>query len=138
MRKIIEYGALILAILSILLFVISSCGSVGALSGVRARLVFKVGYPGGNYDIDVELTEEETERLRSIFEGKDCEDLFSIPSCGFDGDVSIRFGSSVFSPAMDSCSGVRWGLTRYFDVTAEEIDYIHALFEKYGGFFPCI
>ena len=132
----LKYAAAALLVLILLPVCLSSCGQIAALPKGNARLVFideRI-----NENVDVELTEEESARLREIFEGKNCDDPFSVPSCGFTTDVSIRFGSEIFCPACDGCNGFRWGLIGYFDVTPEEINWVHALFEKYGGFFPCI
>lgn len=30
------------------------------------------------------------------------------------------------------------GALKYFSISEDGIDYIHALFEKYGGYFPCV
>ena len=92
-------------------------------------------------NICVELTEEEAEKVVEILDGNSYDPIFfdGIPSCGFSNEVSLKVGSRVFAIAMDTCNCVQdMGSLRYFNISQEGIEYIHALFEKYGGYFPCI
>lgn len=91
----------------------------------------------GNKNIVQTLTDAEIENLREILSDKN-PDYFLLPACGFDKNISISFGFQTFSFACDGCDIAEISpFTRHIDITEEETEYIHSLFEKYGGFFPC-
>lgn len=92
-------------------------------------------------DIFQELTAEESAKVIEILNGNTYKDVFTsgVPACGFSKEVSFEINGKFYCIAMDTCSRVRgFGSSRYFTVSEDEIDYIHALFEKYGGYFPCV
>ena len=93
------------------------------------------------YDIVQELTAEESEKVIEILNGNTYKDVFTsgVPACGFSEEVSFEINGKFYCIAMDTCSRVRgFGSLRYFSVSEDGMDYIHALFEKYGGYFPCV
>lgn len=125
-----KYVAFLLAI--VLIFSLSSCGLGGRVRIDRddeARLIFN--------DIDVILTDEEKEMIFEIFDGSTKRLTLGASSCGFDENVAIQFGSYRFLIANDTCGTAMVG-TRAIVIDDEDIEYIHKLFEKYGGHFPCI
>ena len=97
----------------------------------EARIVFI--YLDKN--IDSQLSSEDSELLREIFNGKRLS--FGDSSCGHTEDVSIRFGDLIFCPACDTCPVVKVG-NRYAGISQEQREIINQIFEKYGGRFPCV
>ena len=91
-------------------------------------------------NISVTLTAEETARLAEILSRKKAEPLFGgVPSCGFTADVSITVSGTKYAIACDTCNSIRNCATlRCYTVKERDMAYIHALFENYGGYFPCI
>lgn len=91
------------------------------------------------YDIVQELTAEESAKVIEILDGNPYEPLSGIPACGFSKEVSFEINGRFYAVAMDTCNNMQdLGTLRFFDISEEGIDYIHALFEKYGGYFPCV
>ena len=89
-------------------------------------------------DINVVLTDEEADRVFEIFDGAKKQSLFwGTPSCGFNENVALQIGMTRFKIACDTCGTAMVG-TRAIVIDDEDIEYIHKLFEKYGGHFPCI
>lgn len=127
-----------LSILTILLLLVSICGcsqtSVSNGSDVTLTFIY------GDKDIRVTLEEDEAEKVIEILDGNEYDPISSgIPSCGFDGNVSLKVGGRTFAIACDTCNCIQdLGCLRYFTIPQEDIQYIHSLFEKYGGSFPCI
>ena len=91
-------------------------------------------------NICVKLPEDEAQKVIEILDGNSYRSfLDGIPSCGFSEEVSLQVGSQVFAIAQDTCNCVQgMGGLGYFNIPEEDIDYIHSLFEQYGGYFPCI
>lgn len=97
-------------------------------------------------NINEKLTSEEAETLKSIVNGKRLfEDQ---PACGFSPDISFSFGNMIFSVANDTCEIIKFETTHgkhkrkatdmYLFVTEQEKQKIYDVFNKYGGFFPCV
>ena len=82
----------------------------------------------------------EAEKIIDIIDGSEYDPFYSgIPSCGFDKNVSLKVGDRVFAIAPDTCNVIQdLSNLRFFSVSDEDMEYIHSLFEKYGGCFPCI
>ena len=92
-------------------------------------------------DIFQELTAEESAKVIEILNGNTYKDVFTsgVPACGFSKEVSFEINGRFYAVAMDTCNNMQdLGTLRFFDISEEGIDYIHALFEKYGGYFPCV
>ena len=135
MKKVVQIFISCLLVISLAL-VLFSCSKSSVRSGSAVQLNFKVH----DHDIEATLTEEEAARVIEILSGKSYDSFAEgIPSCGFDPAVSFRIDGRIYAIAMDTCGTVRdYGNLRFIHLTDEEIDYIHRLFEKYGGSFPCI
>ena len=118
------------------LLLLWGCSETRLSSGSDVTLNFRVY--GEN--ISVKLTEDEAQRVIEILDGNAYDSIFDgIPSCGFGEEVSLQIGNRKFAIAMDTCNCVQdLNSLRYFTVSQEGIDYLHLLFEKYGGYFPCI
>ena len=92
-------------------------------------------------NINVLLPEDEAAKVIEILNSNpyDPSILVGYPSCGFDQNIALKVGNRHFAVACDTCNCIQDGLTRmYFDIPKEDMAYIHSLFEKYGGYFPCI
>ena len=91
-------------------------------------------------DICVTLEDSEAEKVIDILNGNNYATVSSgVPSCGFDKNISLNVGDRIFPIACDTCNCIQdLGNLRYFDISQEDMEYIHSLFEKYGGYFPCI
>lgn len=89
-------------------------------------------------EIEQVLAAEDTAKIAEMFSGK-ALDGSSTPSCGFDEDISITFGNQVFAIACDDCAVVMdCANGEYFDISDSDKEYIVSVFEKYGGYFPCV
>ena len=127
-----------LSILTVLFLLISICGC--SQTSVRKDSDVTLTYIYGDKDIHVTLEDDEAEKVIEILDGNEYDPISSgIPSCGFDGNVSLKVGGRTFAIACDTCNCIQdLGRLRYFTIPQEDIQYIHSLFEKYGGSFPCI
>ena len=121
-----------------LIMLLGLCGC--SKTSVKADQDVTLNFVFDGRDFHVTLTAEEAETVIDILDGNIYDPIASgVPSCGFDKDISLTVGSQSYAIARDTCSTIQdLGNLRYFNVTQEENDYIHALFEKYGGLFPCI
>lgn len=75
------------------------------------------------------LTSEESKNIKEILKNAEPAGLLS---CGFGFDVTVRIGTRVYLLAQDSCASYQH-LFRFYDISGEDMDYIHDIFEKYGG-----
>ena len=125
-------------VLMILVVLVLICGcsktSVNKNSDVTLTFIY------GEENISVTLEDDEAGKLVDILNGNNYDPISSgVPSCGFDKNISLKVGGRTFAIACDSCNSIQdLGNLRYFDIPQEDMDYIHSLFEKYGGYFPCV
>ena len=119
--------------LSVSLF---GCDRTRLTAGSEVTLIFI----NSEKDIRVTLPEEEAEKVIDILNGNDYNPFSSgVPSCGFDKNISLQVSGRTFAIACDTCNTVQdLGNLRYFNIPNEDMEYIHSLFEKYGGYFPCV
>ena len=105
--------------------------------GTQAILEFDNEGPGIQTHITQTLTDEEAERIRNILEGK-----WALPEryvALFGDDVSIRFGDKYFCFCYTGCRIIRLNdRDLYIGISQEDLNEIHQIFEKYGGYFPCV
>ena len=87
--------------------------------------IFPVSIKYNKYGADVSavLTAEESKNIKDIL--KNAEPSGNL-SCGF------KIGTRVYLIAQDGCASYQYFL-RYYDISNEDIDYIHDIFDKYGG-----
>lgn len=85
----------------------------------------------------MKLSEEESAVLKKMlnhkFVGHD------LPACGFDPDISIRFGEEIFLPALDGHNAIgekNSGL--YFGISDSERKTMNTILKKYGATFPAL
>ena len=126
------------AVLMILVLLISICGCSKISVSNNADVTLSFVY--GDDNIRVTLEDDEAEKVIDILNGNDYTPFSSgVPSCGFDKNISLKIGGRTFAIACDTCNCIQdLGNLRYFDISKEDMEYIHSLFEKYGGYFPCI
>ena len=93
--------------------------------------IFPVSIKYDKYDVKVNatLTSEESKNIKEILKNAEPAGLLS---CGFGFDVTVRIGTRVYLLARDSCASYQH-LFRFYDISGEDMDYIHDIFEKYGG-----
>ena len=124
----------------LLLFAVmlSVCGCTKTRVNKNADVTLNFIYSDKN--ISVSLDAEEAEKVTDILSGKRYSPRFSgIPACGFNKDISLKVGIRVFAIACDTCNCVQdLGNLKFFDIPQDDMAYIHSLFEKYGGYFPCV
>ena len=125
----------ILIILSVMLSV-CACSKTNVSKNADVTLTFLYE----DKDIRVTLTEEEAEKVIDILNGKNYDPISSgVPSCGFNKNISLEVGGRIFAIACDTCNCIQdLGNLRYFEISLQDMAYIHSLFEKYGGYFPCV
>ena len=95
----------------------------------------RLTYIYSDKNIDISLSAEESERIKSMFNGK--RTYSDNPSCGFTENISIRFNNLIFCIACDKCPIVKLG-DKYFKISESDREIINRIFEKNGGSFPCI
>ena len=121
---------IVFALMFIILAALCSCAFQQTQS---ASLHFV--YDGSN--IHQTLTKEEAKTLSDILKGAT---LFpDAPNCGFTADISFTLGDHTYALARDNCPTVfdcDSGL--YFHIRSSDRATIEAIFEKYGGYFPCL
>ena len=126
------------AIFIILALMLSVCGcgktSVNTADDVTLTFIY------GDKDISVVLEDDETEKVIDILNGNNYDPISSgVPSCGFNKNISLKVGGQTFAIACDTCNSIQdLGNLKYFSIPKDEMEYIHSLFEKYGGYFPCV
>jgi hypothetical protein len=120
----------------VMVALLCGCGRTRVSSGAQVTLNFVYA----DQDIHMVLPEEEAARVIEILDGKAYDPIGSgTPSCGFSKDISLSVDGHVYAIARDTCAGFQdMGNLRYATISQEQIGYIHSLFEKYGGYFPCI
>lgn len=127
------FAILILLVVSVSIF---SCAKTSVPKDSNVTLTFICR----EENIRVTLEDIEAKKVISILDRQHYDsNIFLIPSCGFDKNISLKVGNRVFAIACDTCNCIQdLGNLRYFEIPEEDMEYIHSLFEKYGGYFPCI
>ena len=121
-----------------ILVMISLCACGRTTVDQTAEVTLTFIYEDEN--ISVTLAAEEAEQVRDILDGCSYDSRFAgIPSCGFHENISLRIGNRVFAVACDTCNCIQdLDNLRYFHIPIEDMEYIRSLFEKNGGYFPCL
>lgn len=128
MKKLFLYLVCVCLVLSL-----CSCGIVTVDEYVTVKLVYRYDY----VDVETQLTQQESEKICDIFNGKVL--LSDNPSCGFDENISLIINNKVYSPACDDCCIVKdCSSGKYFNISRSERDTIEEIFVAYGGHFPCV
>ncbi len=83
-------------------------------------------------DIHIILPDDEADQIRKAMNGNLFYLFPGTPACGFTKDYSFKIGNNFYAIAIDKCNTImECESERYFDVSEEEINYIHSLFQKY-------
>lgn len=94
-------------------------------------------YSYNNVNINQPLTEDESQVIKEMFNGK--RPYTDNPSCGFTKDVSVEFSDMIFCIACDSCPIIKIDNSKkYIKISENERQELEKIFNKYGGSFPCI
>lgn len=94
-------------------------------------------YKYDDKDIRVTLSEEESKVLKKMFNRKWVG--HDIPACGFDDDISIRFGEEIFKPALDGDNAIGTKNNElYFGISDAERNTMNKILKKYGATFPAL
>ena len=125
-------------VLMILVVLVSICGCSKTNASKNSDVTLTFIY--GEENISITLEDDEAEKVIGILNGNNYDPIFfGVPSCGFDENISLNVGGRTFAIACDTCNTVQdLGNLRYFNIPNEDMEYIHSLFEKYGGYFPCV
>ncbi len=116
----------------LMIFSFSSCSKV-EVAEVEIVAVFQYG----DADITKPLSDEDSEIVRKIFNGKS---LFSdSPSCGFSEDMALIIDGNTYCIACDYC-GIIYNVEedKYFNLSDEENETLRNMLCEYGFTFPCI
>lgn len=129
----------VLSIICVLTLLLSlcSCSKVNINSNSQVRL----SYVYGDVEISQVLTDEEAATVISILDGATYSDMeaFSIPSCGFSSDIAFIIGLTHYGLANDSCGLILdYSNARYISISDADRTKLETIFEKHGGFFPCV
>jgi len=90
-------------------------------------------------EVKEKLTANEKLELIHMFNGKRLILSKAIYSCGFSEDISITIGDCVFHIARDTCNTIYFANAgKYFEVSQKDRLKITQIFEKHGGYFPCV
>ncbi len=131
-EKIVAIALMILTIVGTLGFFYFNPTSINLSLHNEAEFVFIYG----DKNIREKVSVEDTQILKDIFHGK--HKLFwDNPSCGFNTNVSVRFGNHIFSPACDNCETVKYR-NKYFYLSDKEMRQVRRIMRKYGAYFPCV
>ena len=126
------------AVLMILVVLFLICGCSKTSVNKNSDVVLTFVYEEEN--ISVILEDDEAGKVINILNGNNYGPFsFGVPSCGFDKNISLEVGGQTFAIACDTCNCIQdLSNLRYFNIPKEDMEYIHSLFEQYGGYFPCI
>ena len=131
MKKfIVIFGSLLLV--TLMIFSFASCSKVELAEG-EIVAVFRYG----DMDITQVLSDEDSETVRTIFEGKS---MFSdSPSCGFSENVALVVAGDTYCIACDDC-GIVYNVkgNKYFNLSDNENKALRELLGEYGFSFSCI
>lgn len=132
---IVSFAAVIVVCAVFSVFFFCSSSVVNVSNDTSAELT----YIYDDKNIKTTLEDNDLNELCAMFEGKKTYLIspFDTPSCGFDENVSVKIGNSVFMPACDTCITVKTGFV-YFNISDKERGRLEEIFAKYGATFPCL
>jgi len=127
-----------IGLFGVLVILLSLCGCSTVQLDPEAAVTLTFIY--GDAHVEATLTDSEAATVIAALNGKRYQSpLDGVPSCGFDGNVSLSVGGRRFAVACDTCNIVQdLGNLQFFTIPKEDMEQIHALFEAYGGHFPCV
>ena len=91
-------------------------------------------------NIHVTLTDAEAEMVVRILRGNRYDPRWAgVPSCRFSEEIALWVNDRAYAIARDDCNYIMdCSAQRYFTISQKEMTEIRTLFEKYGGYFPCV
>lgn len=128
----------LLVILTVFIVALLVCGCSETKVNKNAEVILTFVY--GDVNVSTTLPDGDAEKVITILDGKAYNSLGSgVPSCGFDKNISLKVGNRVYAIACDTCTTVQdLGNLKYFSISREDMAYIRTLFQKHGGYFPCV
>lgn len=116
----------------LIIFSFSSCSQVEV---AESEIIAVFQY--GDTDITKSLSDEDSEIIRKIFNGKN---LFSdSPSCGFSENVALIIDGNTYCIAYDTCGKIyHVEEDKYFNLSEKENEILRNMLREYGFTFPCI
>ena len=120
----------------VIAFVYIGCGMTNVSAGSDVVLNFN----NSDENIHVTLTDTEAEMVARILRRNFYDPRWAgVPSCGFSEEISIAVNNRAYAIACDDCNYIMdCTAQRFFRISQRNMDDIRALFEKYGGYFPCV
>lgn len=118
--------AFVIVMLMLIIYGVLPKNKVNSNDEVKLVLIYD------EQDIQVVLPDDEASKIRDIMDGKIYYLFPGMPACGFLKCYGFSIGDTFYAVAIDSCGTImNCSSDQYFDVSGEEINYIHSLFEKY-------
>ena len=120
----------------VIVFVCIGCGTTNISAGSDVVLNFN----NSDENIHVTLTDTEAEMVARILRRNFYDPRWAgVPSCGFSEEISLAVNDRAYAIACDDCNYIMdCTAQRFFRISQRNMDDIRALFEKYGGYFPCV
>lgn len=87
-------------------------------------------YNNSGVKVNAVLSFEESKAIKKILKNSTYIGVSS--SCGFGLNESITIGTLVYCVAQDGCETFRHNFL-YYDISREDMAYIHSVFKKYGA-----
>jgi len=128
-------------VICILLVFVVTFGCIGCgKTNVSATSEATLNFNNLEENIHVTLTDTEAETVVRILRGNRYDPRWAgVPSCGFSEEISLEVNNCAYAIARDDCNYIMdCSAQRYFTISQKEMTEIRALFEKYGGYFPCV
>ncbi|MBR1482550.1 MAG: hypothetical protein IJ598_06240 [Ruminococcus sp.] len=130
--KSVKKGISLFLLAVCLTMLLTACGHVIIPQDASYRIVYT--YPGEK-PIDEELSHDEGEIIRSIFNGKPL--VFDNPATAYREDVSVRINGKCYMLGTDGSSSIKYN-NQYFHLTDGEYSQLYEIVSKYGVHFPCL
>ena len=133
MKKLVFSMPIIIVIIALLLN--------SGIEKINTNSTVELSFYYGDSKVKTNLNKEESDTIISILNGKRYENKMVTGelSCGFSSNASLKIESEIYQPACDGCNYVYVkSKDKYIYLKDSERDTINKIFEKHGGFFPCV
>lgn len=128
---------LIIAIFIVPFALINHSNKVSITQESNIILVFK----HNDIVIEKELIDEERKQLINIINNRKYISKFFMGelSCGFSENIALLINDEMYEIACDNCPYILVkSKDKYLEFNDNEKKIIEDIFEKYGGYFPCV
>ena len=134
----------ILCIVSILTICASTVGII-CLTNIKVSVdqsaIVKVNFNYEDIQIEKMLSDNDSRTIIELLNDKQLHSkkYMGELSCGFTKDIAFIVGNEYFDIACDGCGYIFYESNeKYIELDENEIQLLHSIIEKYGGFFPCV